>query len=141
MKKALLGILTPDLITSDDMTKPHPLNLYSFKIFISKSSTLSLKEFISSMFILYLRLHQFLVSTVLISIKGFTVNSGCSSTSQLLSHILQVAKKLTYFGVVSLTPLCKLSSISKVCLGIKESLSPHMRTSTSSQYLLLNSLR
>ena len=36
MKKTLLGILTPDLITSDDMTKPHPLNLYSFKIFISK---------------------------------------------------------------------------------------------------------
>ena len=39
---------------------------------------LSLKEFISSIVILYFKLHQFLVS---FSMKGLTVNSGCSNIS------------------------------------------------------------
>ena len=42
------GMLTPDLTTSDDITKPQPLNLYGLTTLTSSSSTLSFILFISS---------------------------------------------------------------------------------------------
>ena len=51
IKKAPFGILTPAFTASELMINPHPLNLCLGNVTISKSSTLSLNSFISSIVI------------------------------------------------------------------------------------------